>query len=80
MYRARPAKDVWLCRGQPVHVVIGHGHRRLIGLWRAGLLVVPLVEGEQSGEPEPFDFGAFKQRKAAQQPTRPKTPSTEVLR
>ncbi len=25
-----------------------------------------LVEGEQSGEPERFDFGAFKQRKAAQ--------------
>ncbi|HMU20837.1 MAG TPA: type II toxin-antitoxin system ParD family antitoxin [Sphingorhabdus sp.] len=26
----------------------------------------PLIEGEQSGEPEPFDFAAFKQRKAAQ--------------
>ncbi len=25
-----------------------------------------LVEGEQSGEPEPFDFAAFKQRKTAQ--------------
>jgi len=25
-----------------------------------------LLEGEQSGEPEPFDFAAFKQRKAAQ--------------
>ncbi|WP_213979293.1 type II toxin-antitoxin system ParD family antitoxin [Sphingomonas sp. dw_22] len=25
-----------------------------------------IVEGEQSGEPERFDFGAFKQRKAAQ--------------
>jgi antitoxin ParD1/3/4 len=25
-----------------------------------------LVEGEQSGEPEPFDFAAFKHRKAAQ--------------
>jgi len=25
-----------------------------------------LIEGEQSGEPEPFDFAAFKQRKAAQ--------------
>jgi antitoxin ParD1/3/4 len=25
-----------------------------------------LVEGEQSGEPEAFDFAAFKQRKAAQ--------------
>lgn len=25
-----------------------------------------LTEGEQSGEPEPFDFAAFKQRKAAQ--------------
>jgi antitoxin ParD1/3/4 len=25
-----------------------------------------LIEGEQSGEPEAFDFGAFKQRKAAQ--------------
>ena len=24
-----------------------------------------LIEGEQSGEPEPFDFAAFKQRKAA---------------
>ena len=25
-----------------------------------------LIDGEQSGEPEPFDFAAFKQRKAAQ--------------
>ncbi len=25
-----------------------------------------LIEGEQSGEPEPFDFATFKQRKAAQ--------------
>jgi antitoxin ParD1/3/4 len=25
-----------------------------------------LIEGEQSGEPEAFDFAAFKQRKAAQ--------------
>lgn len=25
-----------------------------------------LIEGEQSGEPERFDFAAFKQRKAAQ--------------
>jgi len=25
-----------------------------------------LIEGEQSGEPEPFDFDAFKQRKIAQ--------------
>ena len=25
-----------------------------------------LIEGEQSGGPEPFDFAAFKQRKAAQ--------------
>lgn len=25
-----------------------------------------LIQGEQSGEPEPFDFAAFKQRKAAQ--------------
>ena len=25
-----------------------------------------LIEGEQSGEPQPFDFDAFKQRKAAQ--------------
>lgn len=25
-----------------------------------------LIEGEQSGEPERFDFSAFKQRKAAQ--------------
>ena len=25
-----------------------------------------LIEGEESGEPEPFDFDAFKQRKAAQ--------------
>lgn len=25
-----------------------------------------LTEGEQSGEPEPFDFAAFKRRKAAQ--------------
>jgi antitoxin ParD1/3/4 len=25
-----------------------------------------LIEGEQSGEPEPFDFAAFRQRKAAQ--------------
>jgi antitoxin ParD1/3/4 len=25
-----------------------------------------LIEGEQSGEPEQFDFAAFKQRKAAQ--------------
>lgn len=25
-----------------------------------------LIEGEQSGEPEPFDFAGFKQRKAAQ--------------
>ena len=25
-----------------------------------------LIEGEQSGEPEHFDFAAFKQRKAAQ--------------
>ena len=24
-----------------------------------------LIEGEQSGEPEPFDFAAFKQRKSA---------------
>ena len=24
-----------------------------------------LIEGEQSGEPEPFDFSEFKQRKAA---------------
>ncbi len=39
-----------------------------------------LVEGEQSGEPEPFDFGAFKQRKGAQQPIRPETPNAKVLR
>ena len=25
-----------------------------------------LIEGEQSGKPEPFDFAAFKQRKIAQ--------------
>ena len=25
-----------------------------------------LIEGEQSGEPEPFDFTAFRQRKLAQ--------------
>ena len=25
-----------------------------------------LIEGEQSGEPEPFDFAAFKQRKSAE--------------
>ena len=25
-----------------------------------------LVDGEQSGEPEPFDFTAFKQRKVQQ--------------
>ena len=25
-----------------------------------------LIEGEQSGEPEPFHFAAFKQREAAQ--------------
>lgn len=25
-----------------------------------------LIEGEQSGEPEPFDFAAFKQRKLNQ--------------
>ena len=25
-----------------------------------------LIEGEQSGEAEPFDFAAFKQRKSAQ--------------
>lgn len=25
-----------------------------------------LIEGEASGEPEPFDFAAFKERKAAQ--------------
>ena len=25
-----------------------------------------LIEGEESGEPEPFDFKAFKKRKAAQ--------------
>ena len=25
-----------------------------------------LIEGEQSGEPEPFDFTTFKQRKALQ--------------
>jgi antitoxin ParD1/3/4 len=25
-----------------------------------------LIEGEQSGEPAPFDFGAFKRRKAAE--------------
>ena len=25
-----------------------------------------LIEGEQSGEPEPFDFAAFKRRKAGQ--------------
>lgn len=25
-----------------------------------------LIEGEQSGQPEPFDFAAFKRRKAAQ--------------
>ena len=25
-----------------------------------------LIEGEQSGEPEPFDFAAFKKRKSAQ--------------
>ena len=25
-----------------------------------------LIEGEQSGDPEPFDFAAYKQRKAAQ--------------
>jgi antitoxin ParD1/3/4 len=25
-----------------------------------------LIEGEQSGDPEPFDFAMFKQRKAAQ--------------
>lgn len=25
-----------------------------------------LIEGEQSGAPEPFDFAAFKRRKAAQ--------------
>ncbi len=26
-----------------------------------------LIEGEGSGEPEPFDFGEFKQRKAVAQ-------------
>ena len=26
----------------------------------------PLIEGEASGEREPFDFAAFKQRKAAE--------------
>lgn len=25
-----------------------------------------LIEGEQSGEPEPFDFAAFRRRKTAQ--------------
>lgn len=25
-----------------------------------------LIEGEQSGEPQPFDFAAFKRRKAAE--------------
>lgn len=25
-----------------------------------------LIEGEQSGEPEPFDFASFKQRKVTQ--------------
>ena len=25
-----------------------------------------LIEGEQSGDPEPFNFAAYKQRKAAQ--------------
>lgn len=25
-----------------------------------------LIEGEESGEPEPFDFAAFKRRKTAQ--------------
>jgi antitoxin ParD1/3/4 len=25
-----------------------------------------LIEGEESGEPEPFDFAAFRRRKAAQ--------------
>jgi antitoxin ParD1/3/4 len=25
-----------------------------------------LIEGEQSGDPEPFDFAAFKKRKTAQ--------------
>lgn len=27
---------------------------------------IALIEGEQSGAPAPFDFAAFKQRKAAQ--------------
>ena len=35
------------------------------GLEREGIRQA-LTEGEQSGEPEPFDFAAFKQRKAAQ--------------
>ena len=39
-----------------------------------------LVEGERSGEPERFDFGTFKQRKAAQQTIRPEIPNAEVLR
>ena len=37
-----------------------------------------LVEGEQSGEPEPFH--AFKQRKAMQQPFRPEIKKSKVLR
>lgn len=39
-----------------------------------------LVEGEQSGEPEPFDFAAFKRRKAVQQPLRPEIQKAKVLR
>ncbi len=39
-----------------------------------------LVEGEQSGEPEPFDFGAFKQRKAAQQSFRSEIQKAKVSR
>jgi antitoxin ParD1/3/4 len=33
---------------------------------RSGTTRQALIDGEQSGEPEPFDFSAFKHRKSAQ--------------
>lgn len=39
-----------------------------------------LIEGEQSGEPEPFDFAAFRQRKVAQHPFQPEIQKATELR
>ena len=46
-------------------MVVGHGHRGLVGLWRAGVLVVPLVKGEQDAT-QPV-------RRVARQPRQPQS-------